>query len=489
MRKLNKVLLINPLGTPVEFIAPPLGLAFLVSYARRFFPGTSFKIFDFEVNKTPFAKQMQIIKGEKPDIVGLTGMTTLIAGAQKLARLIKEYAPHITVIVGGPHVTALGAVTSPHVDSSVIGEGEQAFVELLKIWESGVPLPKIHSACILTDIDFFPAHDLINFHNYMGYHPVKYRPQAGLFWSRGCIFNCTYCSNAVWKKCNPRVRYRTPKNIVDEIELLNHNYGIRQFYVCDDMVNINPDWLMNICDEIIRRKLKIIWRCNLHCSEKLTPEPMFAKMKEGGCWIAGWGIESGEDYVLKNIKKGRLTCDVYRALKLAHKAGLINDGGFLFGSIWRDHGGNPTGETYENIKKTINFAKELRDMGILDYVQFNIYTPYAGSEMWEIVREFDLAGRADRQEWKDWGMDTHAISFVHPHLSPEKLMALHKEAWISFVLSPSLFIRQFLRVRSLADLGALFSIIWGVFRVIFRGHARKKVIHADCLMRDGDGSS
>ena len=82
--------------------------------------------------------------------------------------------------------------------------------------------------------------------------------------------------------------------------------------------------------------------------------------------IAGWGIESGEDYVLKKIVKGRGTAEVYRALTLAHKAGLINEGGFLFGSIWRGDDGTLSGETEKDIRKTIRFANELRDKGILD---------------------------------------------------------------------------------------------------------------------------
>lgn len=467
-RRLRKVLLINP-STKAKILAPPLGLVYLASYARNVFPDCQFKLFDFGVFKKSMEEQAKIIAEEKPDIVGITAMTPNFSSALNLAEVVKKINPSIIVILGGVHVSAVGKPNSPFQDSVVLGEGEQAFVELLQMHQSGNPLPKVHTTDFIKDIDFFPAWDLVDFSNYSWFSPSKYKSQAVVYWSRGCPFNCTFCPNVIWKP--QKVRFRTPENIVDELELLQKKYKIKEVYVFDDEINTNPDWLIQVCDEIVKRNLNIVWKCQMRASERETPDQLFTKVKEAGCWHIAWGIESGENYVLKHIRKHLSTGEVYRALKLSKDVGITNQGLFMLGNIWYDQKGKPAGETYEDCRKTIDFAKKLRDLRYLDYVQFNIATPYPGSEMWDIVQRFNLL--RNFEGWDGWGIDTHTVLFNHPALTEQDILKLHREAWMTFSFSFSLLLSHLFRIRNFDDIYGLLRSARVACNVILTGHPRK----------------
>lgn len=471
--RLKKVLLINPLGTDSEVLGPPLGLAYLVGYARPLFPDCHFKIFDFDVNKTSIADQLNTVRSENPDIIGITATTLSITGALKLAQLIKRDNDNIPIFLGGSHVSAAPDYDYPYIiNTAVPGEGEQAFADLLRIYEFGKNYPRLHRTGYLKDIDFLPAWDLIDFQKYVGFNPVKFKPQTTVLWSRGCPFNCVFCSNCVWKNSIPRVRFRSPQKIVDELQLLNKNYNIREVFVADDEANTDPQWLAKVCDEIVRRGLKIAWKCQMRVNKILTPPYLFKKMREAGCWHIAWGIESGKNSVLKGINKMIKIDEVTEALHLSKKAGLKNMGLFMLGNIWEDEKGGLAGETLSDCQETLTFAKKLRDHNLLDYVNFNIATPYPGSRMWSIVKKFNLMKIKNFDKWSTQNMDFHGTPFNHPYLSEKELLSLHRKAWATFALNPLLIFRHIVNIRGFNDFKKLFNSARIIFRVILTGHPR-----------------
>lgn len=464
-----KILLINPFGTPFEVLSPPLNLAYLASYARKFLDECDFKIIDFERDKPDIDNQIEVIIKESPDIIGMTALSTNFRGAIQLAHAIKKYAPEIKIIMGGVHVTATRTEKIGDIDCVVYGEGERAFVELLQMIKRGEDLPYNYSAELLRDIDIIPAWDLIDLSAYKFFAPFKKRRQAVVYWSRGCPFNCVFCSNAVWRFKTPRVRYRTSHNIIEELLWLKNNYKVGEVYVFDDEINTNPEWLRSVVEEIIRNKLQIYWKCQARASTSLVSYDLLSKMREAGCWQIAWGIESGSNRVLSGIKKRLKIEEVLHALRLSKKAGIVNQGLFMLGNIWLE-GGRLEGESLSEAKETIEFAKRLRDEGLLDYIQFNVATPFPGSEMYEIVRKFRLMKR-DIDE--SLFFDTHSLVFEHPRISWQEMNKLHKKAWREFTFSPSLVIRHIMGIKTFEDIKNIIMSAGVAAKVLFTGHARR----------------
>ncbi len=464
-----KILLINPCGTPFEVLSPPLNLAYLAGYAMKFFNDCDFKILDFERDKMGMERQIEVIIRESPDIVGMTALSANVSGALQLSHAIKRYAPKIKIIMGGVHVTATRPERIENIDCVVYGEGERAFVDLLQMIRRSEPLPYNYSTELLKDIDIIPAWDLIDLSAYKFFAPFKKRRQAVVYWSRGCPFNCVFCSNAVWRFKNPRVRYRTSRNIIEELLLLKNNYNVGEVYVFDDEINTNPEWLKGVVEEIIRNNLKIYWKCQARASASLISYDLLLKMREAGCWQIAWGIESGSNRVLSGIRKRLKIEEVLHALRLSKKAGIVNQGLFMLGNIWLENG-TVEGETLSEAEETIEFAKRLRDEGLLDYIQFNVATPFPGSEMYEIVQKFGLM-KKDIDE--SLYFDTHSLVFEHPRISSEEMKRLHKKAWREFAFSPSLIIRHIMRIKSLEDIKNLIRSAGVAAKVVLTGHARR----------------
>ena len=280
-----KVLLINPPYTLISGIkesaghAAPLNLCYLAAYLRESID-CDVSILDCEIKTTSFRQIEDYIKEFNPSVVGITSPTPAFEHVLRVARITKRINPKTHVILGGPHPTALpfDAIKDENIDFLVMREGELSFIELVQALALGKSDFKVikgivfkeakqvvftDSRSYISNLDElpFPARDLLELDKYTSAPTKKVSKfrSTSILSGRGCPYNCIHCiSNCLWAR---KFRMRSPKNIVDEIELCVKKYNIHEFNFYDDTFTISEKQVLEVCNMIFDRRLKISWIC------------------------------------------------------------------------------------------------------------------------------------------------------------------------------------------------------------------------------------
>ncbi len=380
-----KILLLNPPKYDIskygrsllETSAPGVGLGYIAAFLRK--NGYQVKLIDMLLDN--FEQAREKIKKEKPDVVGITCLSEGRKNAFKLAQVVKTINPKIKVIMGGHHVTAMPEQVLKNfpVDFIVRGEGEITTLELIRALENKSDLKLVEGLVfkegakivvtppreMIKNLDDLPFplydrfdiySDLENTHANMANLEtngikLKDRKYAYVTTSRGCPYNCQFCSST--KFWGRRYRLRSPKNIVDEIEMLNKNYGTNYISFVDLAFTISSRNVIETCKEILKRKLNIIWDCTTRVDA--LNEEMLRWMKKAGCFFISVGVESGSEKIIKNIEKHISLEKVIQAFNLFHKVGILAYPLLMVG--------NP-GETNDTIKETVKLIKIIKPYSV-----------------------------------------------------------------------------------------------------------------------------
>jgi anaerobic magnesium-protoporphyrin IX monomethyl ester cyclase len=258
-----------------------------------------------------------------------------------------------------------------------------------------------------------PLHERLPLQQYL--MPLMKGPFTFIVTSRGCTAGCTYCIKHVSYQYG--VRVRSPEKIMEELWLLN-KLGIHNIHMYADLFTIHRDQVVDLCRLIIKEGLKIKWTCNSRVD--YVDEEMLQLMGQAGCWFISWGIESGNEQILRHAKKGAYPDKAERALRWAKQAGIANWGYFIIGL---------PGETEATIRQTIDFAKKLP----LDIALFHVAAPYPGTPFFfEVVKEgwFRPSTR-----WEQVDMDKGTV-LDYPGLPAERLLYWQKRAWREWAFRP-----------------------------------------------------
>jgi radical SAM superfamily enzyme YgiQ (UPF0313 family) len=238
----------------------------------------------------------------------------------------------------------------------------------------------------LSNINFFPAWDLVDFTKYDIPVRKKY-PVSYLLPSRGCPYNCVFCSNPVWKIKKPWLRLRDPKNIAAEVKYL-YERGVREIYIRSDTFNANINWAISVCEEIERMKLKdVFFQCNLRANS--FNEELARKLRAINCWLVHIGIESGNNRVLAGINKGITIENVIQTCKTLKKYGIQVYGFFMLYNIWEENGILKY-ETTQEVEQTLRFARNLLKKKLIKYMSWSIANPVIGSRLHDIALKHNL---------------------------------------------------------------------------------------------------
>lgn len=245
--------------------------------------------------------------------------------------------------------------------------------------------------------------------------PMIKGPFTFIVTSRGCPAGCRYCIKHVTYQNS--VRVRSAENIVEELEYLGR-LGIHNIHMYADLFTVNRDHVVDLCNLIIERNLKIKWTCNSRVD--YVDEEMLSLMGQAGCWLISWGIESANEIVLKRVRKGYKKEQAFKALEWAKSAGIKNWGYFIIGL---------PGETEESIRETIDYSKDLP----LDIALFHIAAPYPGTPFFYDVVENGWFRPGTK--WEEVDMDKSTV-LDYDNLTAEQLEYWQKRATREWSLRP-----------------------------------------------------
>lgn len=462
---MSNILLIHPYVDPLKSlsIVPSLGLGYIASTIIN--KGHQVEILDCLQKGIEPLTLINIIKDKRPEVIGVTIFSLFFNEAKDTIDLIKERFD-IPVIVGGPHVNSIPEITLKEckADFAVIGEGETTIIELIdELSSDSRDLSRIkgigyrenenirinEKRNLIEDLNTipFPAWDIIKPEDYPPIsHGTFYKrfPIAPIITTRGCPFDCTFCaSNKTWERL---LRKRSPKNVVDEIEFLVKNHGIKEFHFEDDNLTASKNHVMGICQEILDRNLDIAWSCPNGVRIDCLDRERLEIMKASGCYMFAVGFESGDQGVLNRAQKKLDLSKVPEIVKMIRDVGIEIMGFFILGL---------PSETKETALKTISFAKSLP----IDSAKFHNFIPLPGTPIFNNWYQ-KQKGNIDWGKAKLFGEAIYSTE----SLSAEELTQLQKRAHREFYLRPSILIKNILKVKP----RQIKWLIGRFFKVFFR---------------------
>jgi anaerobic magnesium-protoporphyrin IX monomethyl ester cyclase len=283
------------------------------------------------------------------------------------------------------------------------------------VWRQGAEIVVNATRPFIQDLDDLPIplHDLLPLQKYR--MPLMKGPFTFIVTSRGCPAGCTFCIKHVNYQFG--VRLRSPELIIEELWQLKR-LGISNVHMYADLFTVSREQVVELCRRILDSKIDIHWTCNSRVD--YVDEELLQLMGKAGCWFISWGIESGNEQILRNARKGIDPAKAERALRWAKKAGIRNWGYFIIGL---------PGETEETIRQTIDFAKRLP----LDIALFHVAAPHPGTPFFfEVVRNgwFRQGTR-----WEQVDMDRETV-LDYPGLSAERLLYWQKRAFREWAFRP-----------------------------------------------------
>lgn len=317
------------------------------------------------------------IEDYKPQVIGISCKSQTFASALGVARIAKEIDEQIIVVVGGPHISLAGrsAVSSLDIDVGVKGEGEETIVALLNAIQSkgqfdtikGIVYKKNGQICENPPREFIKDLDSLSFpheiaplvlKDYDQYPAVAFR---NIFAVRGCPYNCFFCASP--KLWNRTVRYRSINNIISEIKGLQAK-GLDTIRFDDDTFGINRRFAVDLCDALMTNCPGLKWHCEMHV--RLVDDAIISHMKRSGCVWIQLGIESGNNDILKMMRKNITIEQALEACRTVRKHGIQLEAFFIIGFPQ---------ETEKTLRDTISAMKKVKGK-----IVYSIFTPYPGTE-------------------------------------------------------------------------------------------------------------
>ena len=442
----------SPAVTRGGTIYYPIWLAYCAGVLDN--AGFEIKIIDSPAQKFDLEKTLRLAQEFNPDLIIIDTSTPSIKNDIRAAEAIKNRLSETFITLVGTHPSALPEETlrlSDKINAVAKGEYDYTIRDLARCLKNNEDLKKV-DGLIFRDgenIIHNKPRELIQNPNELPFVSSVYKkylniknyffaasdyPMVMIMTGRGCAYRCFFCLYP--QTFHSRVyRPRSAENVVEEIELLKRDFGIKEIIFYDDTITFDRERIWKICRLLIEKRLNIKWKCETRVN--LVDKELLQKMSEAGCYMVAFGIESGSQRVLDILRKGITLQQIENAVGWANGASISVLGYFMLGI---------PGETEEEIEATIKLAKRLN----IDYAQFSIATAFPGTELYEIAKK---AGKIDT----DWSKSFYALSGVKIETSLsdvpiEKLRKYVKKAYRSFYFRPRFVFKKIAGLRSASDL-------------------------------------
>ncbi|MEZ5054307.1 MAG: radical SAM protein [Chitinophagales bacterium] len=437
---------------------PPLGLLYILSSAEKKYPGHNYFFLDCIAEKITYPKLKEKIKQIKPDFVGITSFTISLFDVIKTAEVAKDVCPNSHLCLGGHHATAFPyeAAQLPQFDTIIVGEAEYAFPDLINYIETKQDYTTIKGVytkesieqfvgnqirdrrflnhvmvppAYVDNIDDIPPPDRkymqhINYHSIIGLTGKL----ATIISTRGCPYKCTFC-DVPYKT----YRQRNIDLVMDEIEDCL-SLGYKEFHFYDDLFNITAQKIMDFCDALEKRNIKITWdfrgRVNGVTYDSLK------RAKEVGLRMISFGVETGSDLGLKVLKKGSSIKQVENTFKWCKELGIKTVADYMIGL--------PHEKSEQDIKDNIDFLIQLDP----DYAQVGILCLYPHTQVH--VDAINL-GIAEAGKWERFALNpTHdfRVEYWTQYLSAQDLVRIQRASYRRFYFRPKYVLKSIKNTKS-----------------------------------------
>jgi len=408
-----------------EYSSPPLGLCYLAAVLRE--NGFRVAIADLHQGQNQSEDIVARCRLSNPKIVGITASTPSYPNALRVSRFVKAWNPNALTVLGGPHATGAAESCSnePSFDYVCVGEGEQSFLQLVGALLHGKEDPKkvagfvrrtngaiVHTGipCRLSDLDTLPmpARDMLDLDTYY--------QKGAIISSRGCPIGCNFCSCAAIVGNTYRVH--SVGRVIDEIQHLMEQYGLRFFDFHDDTFNLHSDRVFDFCRQLRERALDVKWGC--FCRAAQMTSAMAKIMADAGCRVIQFGVEAGSDESLRKLHKQTLVRQIEDAVRWAREAGIEQVVcGFIIGHAH---------DTETDVKATIDLGIRLARLGATR-LTLSLLTPYPGTEVYSRRQELGIDLICD-----DWEQYTFSrVVMETRHLKRDRLRELYVEGILRFL--------------------------------------------------------
>ena len=404
------------------------------------------------------------LEKEQPDLFIFETKTPVIKLHWQLINSLKQKFPKMKIVLFGDHVTFLPeeSMKKSKVDFILTG-GDYDFLllnlcnHLSKkqklepgIWyRENSKIKNTGKFQLNHNLDSLPLidRDLTKWKHYQYEYNIPVRPYMYMMSSRDCWYGkCIFCS---WPTLYPKCRTRSVKNVLDEVGTLIKKYKIK--YIFDDAGTFPiGKWLNDFCKGMISRNYnkKIKYSCNMRFGALKLKD--YQLMKEAGFHLLKFGLESGDDDILKSLNKGIKVKEIIEGCKLAKKAGLTIHLTMIVGHL---------GETREQALKTLNLAKKLMLSGLADILQATVLVPYPNTPLWQEAKKKKMF-RFNPYAYERYDMKEPVLK---TEMSPEEVMDICNSIYKKIVLSPKYILRHISKIRNLDDIKYTLRGIKAVF--------------------------
>jgi radical SAM superfamily enzyme YgiQ (UPF0313 family) len=448
-------------------VYPSMGLAYIAAVAER--DGHHVRVVDAEATGQTFDDIRHIIRTDSPDVIGMQTFCADLPRCYEVAEIAKSINPLIDVVLGGVQVTLFpnDQFQNANIDVVVQGEGETAFREYLKAKSAGSGLsdvpgityrqedgqvrenPRASLVASLDDLPF-PALHLFPMDKYHSSAQLRGSRTLHLLTSRGCPYNCSYCSGDLI--FGRSFRFRSPDMVVLDIQKMISDYNIDGLQFYDETFTVNRSRVFALCDAMDQAGIELPWTCftRVDCVD----EELLIRMKRSGCYQIFFGVETGVPRLLEMIRKGTTLDQARSVFKLTRQIGIETVASFMLTL--------PT-ETLSETWQSVKFGLELDP----DYVYWLTFVPYPGNDLSAQAETTGTIINTDPTTYNVF----NEIVYVPENRTEEEIKKTVAKAYRKFYLRPRYIFRQ---LRNLIQLppGKAWNLIMGGLRTLFHREVR-----------------